>query len=281
MNDSAKRARLNAIISAPQGVIAPGIADPMFARLVEDCGYSLVHMSGNALHKSFCCPDDNVVTITEIESRAARIADVTNLPLIVDIGTANRHIMQMARAVRVLERAGVSGIRIEDSDTDHEETAKQNILPKPSMLDKIKAFVDARTDSNLVLIARCDSRSVESLDEVQERLERYADAGADALGVQLSKPNEFIKVAQNARKPLVTLWPRRLMSAFEFLQIGVRVALLPSAIPLTAVSAVRRMLLGLKESGNEYGCLDLLADSDREQSELWYKQLGDRFRGEN
>src|SRR5207244_13042653 len=60
------------------------ISDPIFARLAADCGYSAVHLSGNAIHKSFCLPDQNLLTVTEIASRASQIADAADLPLIAD-----------------------------------------------------------------------------------------------------------------------------------------------------------------------------------------------------
>lgn len=277
MTDLEKRVCLREILSASRGVIAPGIADPMFAKLAEDCGYPVIHLSGNAIHKSFCLPDDNLITFTEIESRAARIADATDIPLIVDLGSGNREVMQIGRAVRLLERAGVAAIRIEDSYQEYHgagKPLKTMILPTTVMAGKIKAAADSRSDSSVVLVARCDSRSIESLEAVEERLARYAEAGADALGVQLSQPAEFFQIARACSKPLVSLWPRKLMSVFEFLQSGFRVALLPSAISLAAVSAARQMLIELSRSGTERDYFDRVIE--REEAERWYRQLGDK-----
>src|SRR5207244_7955289 len=90
------------------------ISDPIFARLAADCGYSAVHLSGNAIHKSFCLPDQNLLTVTEIASRASQIADAADLPLIVDGGPATQDTNAIARAMRSLERAGAAAIRFED-----------------------------------------------------------------------------------------------------------------------------------------------------------------------
>jgi methylisocitrate lyase len=87
MSDNRKRVRLHEILAASEGAIAPGITDPLFARLVQDSGYSVIHLSGNAIHKTFCLPDRDLVTVTEIATRAARISEVTDVPLIVDAGT--------------------------------------------------------------------------------------------------------------------------------------------------------------------------------------------------
>ncbi len=61
MTDLEKRARLREILADPKGAVAPGVTDPIFARLAADCGYSAVHLSGNAIHKSFCLPDQNLL----------------------------------------------------------------------------------------------------------------------------------------------------------------------------------------------------------------------------
>ena len=139
-------------------------------------------------------------------SRAAQIADATDLPLIVD-GPNARQTDVIARAVRSLERAGAAALRFEDNylGEHNAETDEVGVVPKTLMVDRIKAAVDARIDPALVLIARCDARCRESLGQVQERLAAYVEAGADAVGVQLSNVEEFRFIGTTASAPLVSL----------------------------------------------------------------------------
>jgi len=273
MTDRQKRARLREILADSKGAIAPGVTDPMFARLAADCGYSIVHLSGNAIHKSFCLPDRNLLTVTEIASRAAQIADATDLPLIVDGGPAARQADVIARAVRSLERTGAAALRFEDSYLDdlRSEAGDVTVLPKTLMVDRIKAAVDARIDPALVLIARCDARCGESLGQVQERLVAYAEAGADAVGVQLSDAEEFRHVGARSRAPLVSLWPNARMTVLEFLQLGFRIALMPSSVSLAALSAVKEMLLELKNKGTERNYFN--RQKNVREVERWYSDL--------
>ena len=273
MTDRQKRARLREILADSKGAIAPGVTDPMFARLAADCGYSAVHLSGNAIHKSFCLPDRNLLTVTEIASRAAQIADATDLPLIVDGGPAARQTDVIARAVRSLERAGAAALRFEDSylEKHNAETDEVAVVPKTLMVDRIKAAVDVRIDPALVLIARCDARCRESLGHVQERLAAYVEAGADAVGVQLSDAEEFRHVGARSRAPLVSLWPKARMTVLEFLQLGFRIALLPSSVSLAALSAVKEMLLELKDKGTERDYFN--RQKDIQEVERWYRDL--------
>jgi 2,3-dimethylmalate lyase len=274
MTDQQKRARLRDMLADPEGAIAPGVTDALFARLVQDCGYTAAHLSGNAIHKNFCLPDHNLLTVTQIAQRAAQIAEAVDIPLIVDGGPAWVDTAALMRAVKLYERAGAAGLRFEDSLSRGDDDAGERmaIAPQSEMADRIKAAVDSRSDPSLVVIARCDARPQESLDKVQERLAAYADAGADALGVQLSDPDEFRRIGSSAKAPLVSMWPRTKMTVFEFLQMGFCLALMPSSVALAALAAAREMLLELKRAGHErdyFTRQEGIADTER-----WYKDLG-------
>src|ERR1044071_5486749 len=115
MNDLQKRARLRELLAGPNGIIAPGVTDALFARLAQDCGYAAVHLSGNAMHKNFCLPDRNLLSVTQIAQRAAQIAEATEIPLIVDGGPACIETEALVRAVKWYERAGAAALRFEDA----------------------------------------------------------------------------------------------------------------------------------------------------------------------
>src|SRR5690349_25089523 len=108
MNDRQKRARLRELLAGPNGIIAPGVTDALFARLVQDCGYAAAHLSGNAIHKNFCLPDRNLLTVTQIAQRIGQISEATDIPLIVDGGSACVETLALTRAVKLFERAGAA-----------------------------------------------------------------------------------------------------------------------------------------------------------------------------
>jgi methylisocitrate lyase len=274
MTDQQKRSRLREILADPRGAIAPGVADALFARLSQDCGYDVVHLSGNAIHKNFCLPDRNLLNVTQIAQRVGQISEATDIPLIVDGGSACNESTALGRAVKYFERAGASAIRFEDSLVNEYGAAVNELViaPLSRIVDRIKTAVDARADAALVLIMRCDARPKESLRQVQERLAAYAEAGADAIGVQLSDSEEFRQIGANAPAPLVSMWPRARMTAVEFLQLGFRVALMPSSVSLAALKAVKEMLLELKEKGSERDYFARLKEF--KDIEHWYNNLG-------
>ena len=276
MTDSQKRARLRQILADPKGAIAPGVTDGIFARLAQDCGYAVVHLSGNAIHKNYCLPDRNLLTVSQVAQRAAQISEATEIPLIVDGGPACVEPLGLARTVKFYERAGAAAIRFEDGLLNEygAPAGELAIAPRTLMVDRIKAAVDARRDPSLLLIARCDSRPLESREQVQERLSAYTEAGADAVGVQLSDVEDFRRLGAAAPAPLVSMWPRPLMSAFEFFQLGFRVALMPSSVALAALTAAREMLLHLQQTGIDRDYFTRQAEFA--STDRWYKNLGRR-----
>src|SRR5713226_6622356 len=274
MTDQQKRARLREILADPGGVIAPGVADALFARLSQDCGYNVVHLSGNAIHRNFCLPDRNLLNVTQIAQCAGQIAEATDIPLIVDGGSTCIETTALERAVKSFERAGAAAIRFEDSLVNEYGAAAEDLVIGPSsrIVDRIKTAVNARTDSAMILIVRCDARPKESLPQVQERLGAYAEAGADAIGVQLSDLEEFRQTGANAPAPLISMWPRARMTAFEFLRLGFRIALMPSSVSLAALGAAKEMLLELKEKGSERDYFTRV--KKLKDIEHWYSNLG-------
>jgi len=274
MNDRQKRVRLRELLAGPNGIIAPGVTDALFARLAQDCGYSAVHLSGNAIHKNFCLPDRNLLSVTQIAQRAAQIAEATEIPLIVDGGPACIETEALARAVKLYERAGAAALRFEDALLNEYGAPVESlaIAPLQLMVERINAAADARKDETLVLIARCDSRPKESLSQVQERLAAYVEAGADAVGVQLNETEEFRVIGTAAPAPLVSMWPRARLNIFDFIKMGYRVALMPSSVPLAAITAARELLLELKRSGRDQDYFT--RQREFSDSESWYRNLG-------
>jgi 2-methylisocitrate lyase-like PEP mutase family enzyme len=274
MDAAEKRARLREILADPAGALAPGVTDALMTRLVQDCGYSIAHLSGNAIHKIFCLPDRNLLEAEQISRRVKEIAAATEIPLIVDAGPVCIEPAALVRAVELYETAGAAALRFEDSLKNEYGAGARELALAPTELvaERIKTAAAARRDASLILIARSDARPLESLAQVRARLSAYVEAGADAVGVQLDDTDEFAAVAAEAPAPVVTLWPRNKTTAFEFLRLGVKIALLPSSLPLAAAAAMRELLLELKETGIERAYF--ARQKEFGAAEKWYKRLG-------
>jgi 2-methylisocitrate lyase-like PEP mutase family enzyme len=276
MNDHDKRLRFRELLTGSSGLVAPSAPDPMFARLTQDCGYELFHLAGNGMHRSLVLPDCSMVTMTEMAERAGTIAEVLDIPLLVDGETGYGGALQSARAVRAFERAGVAGIRFEDSMFGQNGIdAVRPPLPVGEMVDKIKAAADARADDALVLAVRCDARAVESRERVLERIRAYVEAGTDAIGIHLKSAEDHKWFGAARPAPLINPWPRAGIDTLsEFFGMGYKVALLTSSISMAALAAARTMLVTLKQTGRQDEYFASVPDFDDVQN--WYRDLGFR-----
>ena len=274
MEDHAKRLQLRELLTAREGVIAPSAPDAMFARLIQDCGYKLFHLAGNGMHRSYVLPDCSMITMTEMAQRAASIAQALDIPVLVDGETGYGGPLQTGRAVRAFERAGVAGIRFEDSMFGQNGIdAVRPPVTVSEMVDKIKAAADARADPALVLAVRCDARAAESRAQVLERIGAYVAAGVDAIGVHLEDAEEHAWFGPRVPVPLMNPWPRAGINTIsEFFALGYKVALVTSSVSLAAVAAARTMLLELKKTGRQDDYFANVTGFDQVRG--WYRDLG-------
>ena len=85
------------------------------------------------------------------------------------------------------------------------------VLPKTLMVDHIKAAMDIHIDATLVLIRVATRAAVSRSGRSKGGWPAYVEAGADAVGVQLSDVEEFRRVGAGSQAPLVSLSPKARM----------------------------------------------------------------------
>ena len=198
--------RLRELIARPGPLLAPGIYDCISAKVVAASGYDAAFVSGAAVTASVLgYPDVGLQTMPEILNQVRNMARCVDIPLIVDIDTGYGNALNMMRAVREFEAAGVAGIFFEDQGfpkrCGHFEG--KTIIPVTEMVVKIRAACEARRSDDFFIIARTDARALEGLERALERANTYAEAGADGIYVEaLLGEDEMRKAAQSIRVPL-------------------------------------------------------------------------------
>jgi 2-methylisocitrate lyase-like PEP mutase family enzyme len=179
--------RLKQILARRAAVQAPGTANALFARVIEELGFEVVYVSGAGIaNMHLGAPDIGLTTLTEIANVVAAISDAVALPLVVDADTGFGNAVNVVRTVRVLERAGAAGLQIEDQVCPKKcgHFAGKAVIGVDEMVQKVKAAVDARRDHDLQIVARSDARAVEGLDRAIARAQAYIEAGADVAFVE-------------------------------------------------------------------------------------------------
>ena len=177
--------RLRALLARPQTLLAPFTYDGFTARIAEEAGFDAVYMSGFGTSMSKGIPDVGLLTQTEMVQNAAYIVEAVSVPVIADADTGYGNAINVGRTVRAYERAGVAGVHIEDQVAPKKcgfFDGKQ-VIDAAEAAMKVRAAVEARSDDDFVVIARCDALVVNGWDDVEARCRAYVDAGADLVFV--------------------------------------------------------------------------------------------------
>jgi len=192
MTDTTLRSRL----AAPPILIAPGVYDALTGHLAERAGFSAVYVSGAAIaYTRLGRPDIGLVAISEVADTVALIRDRVGSHLIVDADTGYGNALNVARTVRIFERAGANAIQIEDQDFPKRcgHLDDKTLVPAQEMVGKIKAALDARQSRETLVIARSDAIAVEGFEQAMARAMSYREAGADILFVEAPKTRDELK----------------------------------------------------------------------------------------
>jgi methylisocitrate lyase len=245
-------------------LILPGAYDALSAKIVEQAGFKAVTLGGYPTSASLLAkPDVSLLTLTEMVNHARYIAESVRIPLFVDGDTGHGNVTNVARTVRLFENAGVAGLFIEDQvfpkRCGHME-GKQVIMTE-EMIAKIKAAVDARTDDDLMLMARTDSLAVYGIDEAIERGNRFAEAGADIIFIEAPPSVEDMRrICREVKAPMsanmVEGGKTPILTAKELQDIGYSIVTFPLSTVYAAAWAVRMVMEELAARGTTTGTRD-------------------------
>jgi 2-methylisocitrate lyase-like PEP mutase family enzyme len=246
-------ARLRGALAGDELIVAPGVFDGISASLVSRLGFAAAYLTGAGVAASgFGLPDIGLVTQTEMAERARMaVRALGGVPLIADADTGYGAALNVVRTVGEYEAAGVAAIQLEDQAFPKKcgHLPDKELIGTGEFVLKLRAALDARTDPDLVVIARTDARGPLGLDAAIDRANTYAEAGADVIFIEAPQGTaEIERIAKEVSAPLLInlviggLTP--LESGKRLQDLGYAIAIHPS-LPLGA--ATFAMLTGLAE----------------------------------
>ena len=161
-----------------------GAINAYAAKLAEHSGFKSLYLSGGGVAASSCgIPDLGITNMEDVLIDVRRITDVTDLPLLVDIDTGWGGAFNISRTIRQMIRAGAAAVHIEDQVQAKRCGHRPNkaIVSQAEMVDRVKAAVDGKIDSDFVIMARTDALAVEGLQAAIDRACACVEAGADMI----------------------------------------------------------------------------------------------------
>lgn len=262
--------RLRQLLVGDEPVLAPGAYDVLSARLVELAGFPAVYMTGFGTAASYLGRPDVGLLSTEMVDQARRIAAAVGVPVIADADTGYGNPLNVIRTVHEYERAGVSALHLEDQEAPKKcgHIEGKRLISPADMVAKVDAAVKARSDPDLVLIARTDARAVEGLQSALDRARRYRDAGADVLFVEAPESEEEIETIAEELSgiPLLFNWAEGgrtpPISLERLAGLGFRLVIFPVSALLAATRAVQEVMSLIQAAGTPIEAMDRLLDFD-------------------
>lgn len=241
-------------------LVGVGACNALEARLIESAGFDFIWSSGFAISASYALPDASIISMTELLDVTRAMCGRINLPVVADCDTGFGNANNVIYAVAEFRKAGAAAISMEDKkfpkDTSLLPGGRQHLVSIEEFSGKVRAAVDARQDSDLVLIARTEALIAGwGVEEALSRAHHYVEAGADCILVHSKSktPDEVVEFVEgwDGSAPLVivpTSYPS--LTEEDVRKLGKIQLMIYANQPLrAAVKAQEELLAEMKRAG--------------------------------
>ncbi len=237
-------------------VLAPFVYDGFTAMIAEGQGAQAVYMTGHGTSAQIGLPDVGLTSMAEMVANLGYITEGVDVPVIADADTGYGNAINVQRTVREYENAGAAAMHIEDQVFPKRcgfFEGKQ-CVPMEEHVQKIRAALDARSEPNLVIIARTDAVAPNGWDDAIRRAEAYRSAGADLVFVDGIKTVDDMDTytTRLVEQGVPCLYNGDLLPAPEVAKRGFKIMITGGGHALS-YAAVRQALLDLKQGGGGEG----------------------------
>jgi 2-methylisocitrate lyase-like PEP mutase family enzyme len=242
--------KLRQMLNADQMIVAPFVLNALHAKIAESVGFEAVYMTGAGTAAERGFPDVGLLTMTEMVANAKYIANAIDIPVVCDADTGYGNPLNVQRTVREYEAAGVAGIHIEDQLFPKKcgfFEGKQ-VVPLEEHVQKIRAALDARTDPDFVIIARCDAYAVTGWEDTVRRCHAYIEAGTDMVFVDGVKTLDDLRRYASDLADLPRMYNGDLAPTQDVAALGYKLMICGSTIWLV-YKQVHEAFVELKQSG--------------------------------
>lgn len=241
-------------------LLAPGIYDALSGLIAEQAGARAVYLSGASIaYTRFGRSDVGLVSASEVHDTLAAVTDRIQIPVIVDADTGFGNALNVQRTIRNFERAGAAAIQIEDQSFPKRcgHLDGKTLISKDEMVGKIKAAIDARKETDTLIIARTDARGVEGLSEAIDRAQAYQEAGADILFIEAPHSIDEMKLIRKSFGEDIPLLANMveggktpIKTANDLKSLGFNIVIFPGGAVRAATFQLQQYYAGLIENGS-------------------------------
>lgn len=252
-----KKLRQALLEESPLQVI--GTMNAFVAKMAAEEGYRAIYLSGAAVANfSYGLPDLGMTTLNDVVEETFRITSAVDLPLLVDIDSGWGNTLMIEKAIRFLIKAGAAGIHIEDQIIQKRCGHRPNkvIVSIEEMRDRIKAAVEAKTDPDFVIMARCDALAKEGMEGLLKRALTYQETGADMFFPEAIESLEQYRTLKKELKiPILANMTEYgktpLLTLQELQSVGIDIVLYPLSISRIMNLSAKKALHEIRKKGTQ------------------------------
>lgn len=256
-----KSTRLRKAIMERRAVVVPGCHDALSAKVIANCGFEAVQISGFGVAGSLMAqPDVGLVQMKDILDVTWNIVQAVDVPVMADADTGGGNAINAAWITERLISMGTAGMNIEDQLFPKRcgHMAGKEVISAEEMVGKIRACVEVRNrlDPDFVINARTDAFATHGLDEAIRRGNLYLQAGADLVFIDaIAGRRDIAQAVATLAGPLsvnlmdgVTGVKTELIPVPELAQLGVARVSIPVASVMLTYKALTEFFTALKQS---------------------------------
>jgi methylisocitrate lyase len=285
-NASSPGARFRAALAEERPLQIVGTINANHALLAQRAGYRAIYLSGGGVSAgSLGLPDLGIISLEDVLVDVRRITHVSEVPLLVDIDTGfGPSAFNIARTVKSLIRAGAAACHIEDQAGAKRcgHRPGKDIVSTLEMADRVKAAVDARTDSHFFIIARTDAIAIDGVEAAIERAKACLEAGADAVFAEAACDlATYRRFADAVAAPLLAnmteFGKTPLFAVDELLDAGVAMVLYPLSAFRAMNKAAEAVYTAIRRDGHQRNVLDLMQTREELYERIGYHEFEQRL----
>jgi len=265
--------QLRQALAAEKPLQIVGVINAYAAIMAENADFKALYVSGAGVsNASIGIPDTGKTTLEDVLIDVKRINASTDLPLIVDVDTAWEDGPGIEKTVHKMIEAGVAAIQIEDQVPEklcgHLEGKK--LVTTEHMVQRIKKAIEARGNSDLMIIARTDAISIEGVGAAIDRASEYVKAGAEIIFAEAATSlGDYQLFVETLNVPILAnmteFGKTPLMTVDELRDAGVEAVL----YPLSAFRAMNKAAMDIYKDIRENGSQKKSIDKMQTREELY------------
>lgn len=279
------------LVTSSKPLVIVGAINAYAALQATKIGHKALYLSGSGVASaSYGLPDLGIIALEEVCIDVRRICGRVDTPLLVDADTGFGGAFNIARTIKELIRAGAAATHIEDQVAQKRCGHRPNkeLVSVDEMCDRIKAAMDAKIDSDFVVMARTDAHAIEGQERAIERALAYVEAGAEMIFAEaihtLEEYEQFTKMVKVPVLANITEFGKTpYFTQQELAKVGIAMVLYPLSANRAMSKAAVEVYESILKNGHQKEVLDIMQTREELYEMLDYyafeNKLDELFKG--